>query len=521
MIDILIQENNKNKINKFIIRLIIFVNNHYKYNLEYLQNKYNIKKHSEFILYFKKNYKKKILFSSMESESLFINFINIDLNYMSCKYKENYQLILVYFFIARKKCYFNHCDYIKSHVKNLCNCKIKVNSVVNLNIDSLIYILKQHKTTNIIKCNIDSNDNKLCTIKMKKNTNNKNIIGCLNNLEKASNNLGMNLLYNHHTLESNSSMCDNDLINSYNLENSNKSKSIFIKSNSNLILKNNIYKSQFLSESINLDNKLDNLNIEITKKKNNNKLSNVKLKKYILKVINSNKLNNIPIKKELEENKEILSNSLKESEEILSSSLKESKEILSSSLKELEKSKSEEILINSSKELEKSKSEEILSSSSKESEEILSNSLKESEEILSSSSKELEKSKSEEILSISSKELKKSKINKLEEILVEDNIEDLNYKILIKNKDDIKKHIDIIINYLKTDNNILINNNKNTEKIIIELKKKIKQNYSVEIASKFDRLYKKSILIKTISDTEDMNAFFELLNQFEEFKNTL
>ena len=51
MIEKLILEN---KIDKFIIRLIIFVNNYYKYNNGYIKEKYNIDSHNNFIKYFKK-----------------------------------------------------------------------------------------------------------------------------------------------------------------------------------------------------------------------------------------------------------------------------------------------------------------------------------------------------------------------------------------------------------------------------------------------------------------------------------
>ena len=41
------------------------------------------------------------------------------------------------------------------------------------------------------------------------------------------------------------------------------------------------------------------------------------------------------------------------------------------------------------------------------------------------------------------------------------------------------------------------------------------------MASKFDRLYQKTIFVKTISDTDDMNNFYELINQLNEFKKLL
>ena len=122
MIEKLILEN---KIDKFIIRLIIFVNNYYKYELEYIKDKYNINSHNDFIKYFKKNYKKKILFSSMESENLFINIINMDINFMIQKYNTDLPSRIIFFLISRKKLYFNKCHFENKHDKNFYN-RIKI-----------------------------------------------------------------------------------------------------------------------------------------------------------------------------------------------------------------------------------------------------------------------------------------------------------------------------------------------------------------------------------------------------------
>ena len=131
------------KVDKFIIRLMIFVNNHSKYNIEYIKDKYNLDSHQDFIKYFKKNYKTKLLFSSYNSELLFINFINIDFKFLFEKYGQSYPNKLINFFIAKKKFYFNNCNYLNKHVKENCSCKIKVKSIVNLSIESFIFILRQ------------------------------------------------------------------------------------------------------------------------------------------------------------------------------------------------------------------------------------------------------------------------------------------------------------------------------------------------------------------------------------------
>jgi len=49
----------------------------------------------------------------------------------------------------------------------------------------------------------------------------------------------------------------------------------------------------------------------------------------------------------------------------------------------------------------------------------------------------------------------------------------------------------------------------------------IKSEYPNELASKFDRLYQKTIISKKISDTEDMYKYYNLITQLNEFKNLL
>ena len=121
---------NKNKMAKFIIRLSIFVNNYYKYDVEYLKKNYNIETHVEFVKLFKKNYKNKIMFSSLESEQLFINFLNIDFDFLLQKYKELYPIKILNFFISRKKFYFNYCHYSSNDKTSVetghCTCVSKV-----------------------------------------------------------------------------------------------------------------------------------------------------------------------------------------------------------------------------------------------------------------------------------------------------------------------------------------------------------------------------------------------------------
>ena len=78
----------------------------------------------------------------------------------------------------------------------------------------------------------------------------------------------------------------------------------------------------------------------------------------------------------------------------------------------------------------------------------------------------------------------------------------------------------MVINKLETNNNLLFENN-NINKICIGLKKIIKLECSNELATKFDRLYQKTILTNKISDTSDMEKYCSLVNQLNEFKNLL
>ena len=93
--------------------------------------------------------------------------------------------------------------------------------------------------------------------------------------------------------------------------------------------------------------------------------------------------------------------------------------------------------------------------------------------------------------------------------------------IKLNNKKELKKYLDIIINSLETSNNLLFDERKNIGKLAIEIKKNIKKNCSNELASKFDRLYQKTILNKTITDTDEMVNYYDLKIQLNEFKNLL
>ena len=73
---------------------------------------------------------------------------------------------------------------------------------------------------------------------------------------------------------------------------------------------------------------------------------------------------------------------------------------------------------------------------------------------------------------------------------------------------------------MQTNNNILFEDN-NLNKICIGLKKIIKNECSPQLATQFDRIYQKTILTNKISDTEDMEKYYNLINQLNEFKKIL
>jgi len=249
-----------NSLLNYIIKLQIFTNKYFKYDMKYIKDKYNIDSYSEYKKYFKKKYKNKLIFNSYSSEKLFINFFNIDYDFLKLRYKENQYDMFINFFIAGKIFFFNKCDeqrHINSntdklHISN-CRCKVKVKTIVNINIKAFLFILNQYEINNQPK-NI---------IKINKNENNKELVNCINKLEKININLGINNINNEYILES-------DLSNNY-------VNNIIISENNNYNYDNyNNTNTQLDSEIIDL------VDIKINKKldqKINKKLDqNIKLK---------------------------------------------------------------------------------------------------------------------------------------------------------------------------------------------------------------------------------------------------
>ena len=135
---------------KYINDLLILCNKYYYFDIDYIKTKYNIKKYDVWENFFKENSHLKLLFNCYNAEILFIFIFNIDKKYIEKNYNLDINTLLHNFFIDKIDYYFSDCheNYINSkkhtmHLKNKCNCFIKVKSIVNLNIDTFIFI---HKT---------------------------------------------------------------------------------------------------------------------------------------------------------------------------------------------------------------------------------------------------------------------------------------------------------------------------------------------------------------------------------------
>ena len=163
--------NNKDSAFDYITKLLIFCNNYFVYDINYIIKNYKINSYSEFRKFFKNNYKIKLIFNSSKSEKLFINFMNIDYNYIYYTYKFKQCEIFINFFIVKRFFYLNKCYQKKYSLNNKnyhcnnCLCKIKVKSIVNLKIDTLIFIILQfEKEKNLekyYKFNKFNNNNEL------------------------------------------------------------------------------------------------------------------------------------------------------------------------------------------------------------------------------------------------------------------------------------------------------------------------------------------------------------------------
>jgi len=225
----------------FILKIMHIVNEYYDPDLYYIKLKYkldSVKEYNKFY-YNNLNQNKLLLFNSNEAEKLFIRLVNLDENYIERKYNKDIKIIITDFIQKKNNdCYFSICDeffylnkstinndniflhQIKSHVKN-CNCKIKVKSIVNLSINTLIKIIKN---------TINNKKNSIVNLKkkIKNSKNNLDLIDCIKVLNTIKANMGIESNYNYYTIDENLSETYNNL-------------NIFV--NNNKIIESKHYKS--------------------------------------------------------------------------------------------------------------------------------------------------------------------------------------------------------------------------------------------------------------------------------------
>jgi len=77
------------------------------------------------------------------------------------------------------------------------------------------------------------------------------------------------------------------------------------------------------------------------------------------------------------------------------------------------------------------------------------------------------------------------------------------------------------MNYLNINNNILIENPNNLNKLALNIKKQLKITFDNDISSKFDRLYQRILLTNKMSDTEDMEKYYQLYKELDNIKELL
>ncbi|AYV80217.1 MAG: hypothetical protein Gaeavirus17_3 [Gaeavirus sp.] len=206
---------NHDEYKNYIERLCTLSNNYYIYDEDYIKQKYNINSYEKFRKHFKKNHNDKLIFNSEKSEKLFIKFMNIDSEYVSLKHGNTQAQVILDFFIMRNTCYLNACeeqyDLNKEFVVNntniiyhieKCKCKIKVRSVVNLSIETLIYILlestKPSYNNNYESTNSDTGTGPI--IKLHNTESNKKIVNYVNAISHAKKSLGLKNNYSKYQL---------------------------------------------------------------------------------------------------------------------------------------------------------------------------------------------------------------------------------------------------------------------------------------------------------------------------------
>jgi hypothetical protein len=245
----------------FILKILQISNDYYEPDLDFIKLKYQLNSIKEFnSLYIKKS-NELLIFNSNQAEKLFIRLVNLDENFINRKYNKDINNVIIDFIVNKNTNYFfSICDefynlnksnintnificQIKSHIKN-CNCKIKVKSIVNLSINTLIKIIKN--TINNKK-NLINNNVKNLKKKIKNSKNNMDIVDCIKILNTIKSNIGLECIDvdNYYIFEK--SITENNLFHNKPIEN---------------------YKEK---NNFNLNNQFDDTEEIFTSKLNNNK----------------------------------------------------------------------------------------------------------------------------------------------------------------------------------------------------------------------------------------------------------
>ena len=551
---------NSGDLSNQLVKLLLFTNNYFKYNDEYIKEKYNIDTYEDFRNYFKKNYKQKLIFNCLKSEKLFINFINLDYNYFDYKYSGVQTQTIMDFFITGKLFYFNKCNEKnikykdKNHLQE-CNCKIKVKTISNLSIETLIFILKEfasnfnknykdntsknsNNTFQTLKSNNSINSNK-SLIKIPKNDISKQLVNCIDKLEKAESNLGINCQIDKQYILN--SVSDNELVNE-----------LFDKYS----LNKNTFKLQSTNDKYE-QNRFNHI-------KNNNKKFYFKYSddssKSDINIIKQSNQHNNDLKSNTSTNKSIFVSQLDSDFVDLNSdysvidfkkqlSIKNSKEIQKQQFKtdlSFINEKQETNFINLSDDKYSSDknititqmiAQNIYNCSEHSDEKIKINnddfdnqtqmyisdkSIEHSDEKININNDDFD-NQTQMYISDKSTELS-SDLNKIENMngldvtSIHEEIESELSNNEIK-QFDLLKSIKMIIEYLDVSNNILMDNSDNMVKLALEIKNNLKINFSEELANKFDRIFQKSMMIKIISDTDDMKSYYLLHKELIDIKN--
>ena len=211
----------------FLLKIMNLANEYSEPDMYYVNLKYKLDSVKKFNkLYLNNlNQSKLLLFNSVEAEKLFIRLVNLDENYIERKYNKDIKFIITDFIKNKNNnYYFSICDeffyinkstinndnifihQIKSHVKN-CNCKIKVKSIVNLSINTLIKIIKN---------SISNKKNSFINLKKKiiNSKNNLDLLDCIKILNTIKTNMGIDSIHNNcnnYTIDENLSENFNNL----------------------------------------------------------------------------------------------------------------------------------------------------------------------------------------------------------------------------------------------------------------------------------------------------------------------